>query len=275
MRRVSFFIALMLAAGAMRAADKLSIIDAYFEDPEHRIVRSLMLNAGETCYFTFKVSGFRTDAKHNMQLEYRVQFLDPKGVPVVEDFSDKMEATLSAQDANWLPKLAWERIVPPFAPAGDYQLKVHVEDKIGKTTADFETTFKVRGESINPGDKLVVQQFIFSDTENGRQKNDDVYHQGTVLWARFKLTGYKIEDKSYFVEADLAILDSSGQPLYTNPNAAVEKNRMFYPPHVLSTNFNLDVSKSVRPGEYTLRLDIRDKIGNQTASYESKFHVEP
>jgi hypothetical protein len=265
----------VLVVAAARAADKLSIIDAYFEDPEHRVVRNLTLNAGETCFFTFKVSGFRTDPKHNMQLEYRVQFLDPNGVPVVEDFADKTEATLSPQDANWLPKIDWERVVPTFAPGGDYQLKIHVEDKIGKATADFEASFKVRGETANAGDKLGVQQFIFSDTENGRQKNSDVYHQGTTLWARFKLTGYKIEDKSYNVEQDLTILDAGGKAIYTSPNAAVEKNRMFYPPHVLSTSFNLDVSKDVRAGEYTLRLDIRDKIGNQTATYESKFHVEP
>jgi hypothetical protein len=44
---------------------------------------------------------------------------------------------------------------------------------------------------------------------------------------------------------------------------------------VLSTSFNLDVSKGVAPGEYTLRLVIRDKLSNQEITHDAKFHVEP
>ena len=261
-------------AGPPAAADKLSIVEAFFEDPERRIVRNLTLNAGETCYLSFKVAGFRTDPKQHLNLEYRVQFLDPAGEPVVEDFSDKVDATLAPQDQNWLPKIDWERIVPTFAPAGEYQIKVHVEDKIGKTEADFATKFKVRGETVDLGEKIAVQQFVFSDTDNGRQKNDDVYHQGSTLFARFKLAGYKIADKTYWVEQDLSIRDSTGKVLFTNPTST-EKNRLFYPQRVLSNSFNLDVSKGVKPGEYILHLDIRDKIGEQAISYEAKFRVEP
>ncbi len=257
------------------AADtKLAIVDAFFEDPDRRIVRSLILNAGETVYFSFHVSGFKQDAKMHMQLHYTVQLLDPQGQPVVEEFSDDKEATLSPMDQNWTPKFDYQRVLPTFAPAGDYTLKVQVEDKLAKATTDFQGTFKVRGETIQPGDKLSVHQFIFSDTENGRQKNDDVYRQGTTLWARFKLTGYKVEDKAWWVEQELSILDAGGNVLFSNPTQS-EKNRLFYPPRVLSTSFNLDISKGVKPGEYTLRLKIRDKLTNQETSYDAKFKVEP
>ena len=53
----------MLAATAADA--KLAVVDAYFEDPDRRVVRSLVLNAGETCYFSFRVSGFKQDAKQH------------------------------------------------------------------------------------------------------------------------------------------------------------------------------------------------------------------
>ncbi len=78
-----------------------------------------------------------------------------------------------------------------------------------------------------------------------------------------------------FAIEHLSILDADGKVLYTRPEAASDKNRLFYPPRVMTTAFNLDVSKGVRPGEYTLRLNIRDKIGNQETTYEAKFHVEP
>jgi len=246
----------------------------FFEDPERRIVRNLTLNAGETCYFTFKVAGFKADPKQHLNLEYRIQLLDPKGEPVVEDFTDKVDATLAPQDQNWQPKIDYEKIVPTFAPAGEYQIKVHVEDKIGKTEADYAAKFTLRGETVAMGDKMAVEQFIFSDTDNGRQKNDDVFHQGTTLFARFKLAGYKIVDKAYWVEQDLSIRDAAGKVLFSNPTST-EKNRLFYPQRILTNSFNLDVSKGVKAGEYILHLDIRDKIGEQAISYEAKFKVEP
>jgi len=262
-------------APAVPAADtKLAVVEAYFEDTDRRVVRNPVFNAGDTCYFSFHIAGFKQDAKQHLELEYTVQLLDPQGQPVVEDFTDKVEASLSPMDQNWTPKIDFQRVMPTFAPAGEYTLRVHVSDKLAKATADYQGTFKVRGETIVPGDKMSVQQFIFSDTENGRQKNDDVYHQGSTLWARFKLAGYKVDDKSYWVEQDLSILDADGKVLFTNPTSS-EKNRLFYPPRVLSTSFNLDVSKGVKPGEYTLRLNIRDKIGNQEIVHEAKFHVEP
>ncbi len=271
--RLSF--ALLLAAMTLPlAAQKLSVVEAFFEDPDRRVVRNLTLNAGETCYLSFRVSGFRVDTKQKVELEYHVQFLDPNGVPVVEDFGDKIEATLSVQDKDWMPKIDWQRVVPSFAPAGEYKIKIRVEDKIAKADTSWETTFKVRGETIDASDKVKVTQFIFSDTENGRQKMDDVYHQGSTLWARFKLTGFKIVDKSYWVEQDLLILDAGGKELFRNPTV-VEKNRAFYPPKFLSTSFNLDVSKGVRPGEYTLRLEIRDKTGEQSTVFDQKFSVQP
>lgn len=261
-------------AGPPAAADKLSIVEAFFEDPDRRIVRNLTLNAGETCYLTFKVAGFKTDPKQHLNLEYRVEFLDPKGEPVVEAFSDKVDATLSPQDQSWLPKIDWERIVPTFAASGEYQVKVHVEDKIGQASADLAKTFNVRGETVDLGDKLAVQQFVFSDSDNGRQKVDDVFHQGSTLFARFKLSGYKIVDKSYWVEQDVSIRDASGKVLFSNPTVT-EKQRMFYPQRVLTNSFNLDVSKGVKASEYILHVDVRDKVGDQTASYEAKFRVEP
>jgi len=268
------FLLAMALASPPAAADKLSVVEAFFEDPEHRIVRNLTLNSGETCYFTFKVAGFRTDPKQHLNLAYRIQFLDPKGEPVVEDLSDTVDATLAPQDQNWLPRIPYEKIVPTFAPAGEYQLKVHVEDKVGKAEVDYTAKFNVRGETVDLGDKMSVQQFIFSDTDNGHQKADDVFHQGSTLFARFKLAGYKIVDKAWWVEQELSIRDESGKVLFTNPTSE-EKNRLFYPQRILSNSFNLDVSKGVKPGVYILHLDIRDKIGDQAISYEAKFRVEP
>lgn len=268
--RTVFLLLTLLAAD-----QKLAIIDAFFEAPDGAVVRNLTLNAGDTNYFSFRVAGFKPDPKQKVSLNYRIEMLDPKGLPVVEPLADKVETTLAPQDENWRPKIPWQAVVPPYAPTGDYLLKVFVEDKTGKAEARFEAPFKVRGESLEPEEKLALRRFSFSDTENGAPKSDNVYHPGSTLWARFKITGFQItKEKEYWVEHDLQVLDGTGKVLFSNPNASVEQHKDFYPPRVLTTTFNLDLQKGVKPGEYTIRLDVRDRLGEQTISHEEKFRVE-
>ena len=76
------------------------------------------------------------------------------------------------------------------------------------------------------------------------------------------------------MEHDLQVLDSTGKVLFSNPNAAVEKHKDFYPPRVLTTIFNLELQGGIKPGEYTIHLDVRDRLGEQSLSYEEKFRIE-
>jgi hypothetical protein len=265
----------LLLLSLLAADQKLAVVDAFFEAPDGAVVRNLTLNAGDTNYFSFRVAGFKPDAKQHVSLTYRIEMLDPKGAPVVEPLADKVESTLAPQDENWRPKVPWQAVIPPYAPSGDYLLKVYVEDKNAKTEARFEAAFKVRGETLEPEEKLVLHRFVFADTENGAGKPDNVYHPGSMLWARFKITGFQVtKEKEYWVEHDLQVLDSSGKVLFSNPNASVEQHKDFYPPRVLTTTFNLDLQKGIKPGEYTIRLDVRDRLGEQTLSHEEKFRVE-
>ena len=273
MRRV---LLLAVLAALPLAAQKLAVVDAFFEAPDGAVVRNLTLNAGDTNYFSFRVAGFKPDAKQHVSLTYRIEMLDPKGAPVVEPLSDKVDTNLAPQDESWRPKIPWQAVVPPYAPSGDYLLKVYVEDKNAKTDARFEAAFKVRGESLEPEEKLALRRFVFADAEYGPAKPDDAYHPGSTLWARFKITGFQVsKEKEYWVEHDLQVLDAAGKVLFSNPNASVEQHKDFYPPRVLTTTFNLDLQKGIKPGEYTIRLDVRDRLGEQALSHEAKFRIEP
>ncbi len=267
--------ALALATSAVLAADKLNVVDAFFEEADGRVTRNFELVAGETLYFTFKIANFRTDDRQRVRLSYTVACTDPNSVPVVESDHQKVEAALEPQDEHWLPKANWSVVIPSYAPSGNYRVRVRVEDEIGKATTEYDTSFKVRGETIPPADKLAVRQFEFADAEGGPPKPDNVFHRGSTLWARFKLVGFRISpDKQYWVEYDLAVLDSAGRVLYSKADAAVEKHKQFYPPRVLPSAFDLDLQTSARPGEYTIRLTVRDRLGEQNQTHEAKFRID-
>jgi hypothetical protein len=267
---------LLVVLAAPAADDKLSIIEAFFEDPDGRVVRNLTLNAGDTNYFSFKIAGFRPDAKQRVLLAYHIDCLDPAGQKVIATLSEKVDATLAPQDERWQPKIPWQAVIPNYAPSGDYQLRVRVEDLIAKSEAAWQGVFKVRGETQPPEDKLAVRRFVFADQENGPAKPESVYKAPATLWARFKIVGFTITpEKEFWVEHDLTVLDEAGKELYKAPNAGGdEKHKQFYPPRVLSGEFNLDLQKGLKPGEYTIRLELRDKLGAQTAAHEARFRVE-
>lgn len=256
------------------AAD-LAIVDAFFEDPDRTLVRQQQLPAGDTLYLTFRIAGFRADDQHRVRLSYTIECLDPQNVPLAEPFSEKIETTLSPQDENWRPKVTWAVAVPASAPNGEYRVTIQVRDEIADREARHQMSFRVRGEAVEPSQELAVRNFEFADSEDGKPKASATYARGSTLWARFRVVGYRVApDKQIWVEQDLTVLDDAGKALYSQPKAAVEKYAIFYPPRFLRASFSLDLQPKLKLGEYTIRLDFRDRVGEQTARYETKFTVK-
>lgn len=258
------------------ALAQLQIQDAYFEDYDRRLVRDQKLPAGEALYLTFRIGGFKQDDQRNVRLSWFVDCLDPQGRPLAETTAEKIVQTLAPQDESWRPKVDWSLVIPNYAESGQYQVLIRVRDEMANTNAEKKMTFQVTGLSFEPSTSLAVRGFEFMDSEEGRSKISPVFSSGAMMWARFRVLGYKISpDKQVGVEVDLSILDLEGKVLYSRPQAAVEKHRMFYPPRFLTEIFSLQMPKAPKPFEYVLRLELRDLIGNQEAQYETKFTVQP
>ena len=271
-RVVSF---LLFYFSALFAAE-LAVVDAYFEDYDRMLVRQQLLPAGDTVFLTFRVAGFRANEKRQVRLSYWIDCLDPQNVPLVETYSTTIEETLSPQDERWRPKVNWSVVVPSYAPSGQYRVQIKVRDEIAGQETRHQMSFGVKGLEVEPSPTLAVRNFEFADSEDGKPKESATYPRSSTLWARFRLVGFKVgPDKQIDLEQDLSVLDSDGKVVFSKPQAAVEKHRMFYPPRFLTESFNLELQQNVRPGQYTIRLDIRDLLGQQTSRYETRFTVLP
>lgn len=259
----------------LRAAADVNIVDVYFEDYDRRLIRQQVLPAGESIYLTFRIAGFRADDQHRVRLNYWLDCQDPDKVPITETYTQTIETSLSPQDEKWRPKIDWSVVIPSFAPTGEYQVTIRVRDELAQKETRQVMSFRVQGASVSPSDKLAVRDFEFSDAENGKPKPQPVFSPGSTLWARFRVVGFRLSpEKELSVEEDLSVLDAEGKVLFTRPNASVEKYKMFYPPRFLPASFNLDLEPKVKPGDYMIRLDIRDLLGKQEARYEAKFTVQ-
>ena len=227
--------------------------------------------AGETLWIMCRVAGYSKSEDQKVHLKYSVQAFDPKGIPLDEPYTNEIQAELSVQDKEWLPKIATSVAIPPLAAPGSYKVVVKVEDVVAKTTTELPIAFKVRGRPIEPSETLTVRNFQFFRDEEGTQAMvKPVYKPGDGVWAKFDIIGYKFGEKNKVdVSYVTSVIAPSGKVLWTQPEPATEKSESFYPKTYVPAAMGINLQKNIRPGEYIIGVQVKDAVGDQT--YEAKF----
>jgi hypothetical protein len=230
---------------------------------------------GETLFFSCRVSGFAKSAEQKVRLAYSVQAFDPKGVPIAEIYKNEMDAEVLPQDKEWEPKIELALPTPPLVPPGDYKIVVKLDDLEAKTSAELSVPFRMRGTVVEPSEKLVVRAFRFYRSEDDAEPMPKAaYRTSDDLWAKFNIAGFKYGpnnkvDVSYVV----SILSASGAVLWKQPDPALEQSESFYPKPYVQASMNLSL-KTVKPAEYTMLIQVKDAVGNQSYEIRQSFSVQ-
>lgn len=268
---------LLMFAGVAPGAGPLSVVNPVIEQTEggSPVPAGFEHPPGEVLFFSFQVQGYQASGEH-IRLRYRVEAFDPKGVPIVEPASEPVEADLAPQDKEWKPKVRREIPIPPLAGSGTYTIRVQVTDEVAKADAAKEVPFEVRGRDVAMSDSLVIRNFHFYRSEDSPDALDKAaYRPGDALWARFDITGYQFAEGNRIDMAyDVAVLNADRKVLWSQTDAAVEKTQSFYPKRYVPGAMSLNLQTSIRPGEYAVRITVRDAIGNQSCETTQGFTVE-
>ena len=274
MRRLSVLALLPVLVSTAPAVEivrpLLSQMDAGAPDPpgfEHV--------AGEVVFFSCRLSGYSRSAEEKVQLRYSVQAFDPQGVALDEIYKNELTAEVSARDKDWQPRIATALVLPPLAPPGAYKVVVKAEDVLAKTTAEITLPFKVRGRAVEPSDALVVRNFRFFQDEDGTRPADSaVYKPGDGVWARFDIAGFKYGDKNRIdVSYVTSVVAPGGRVMWTQPDAASERSESFYPKRYVPASMGINLTFTIRPGEYTIAVTVKDALGGQTCEARFKFTI--
>ena len=182
--------------------------------------------AGETLFFSCRISGYAKTPEEKVHVAYSVQAFDPKGLPLTEIYKNEMVTDVAPQDKEWMPKIATEIQIPPLVGAGTYKVLVKIEDLVANTKAELSVPFEVRSKAVEPSDTLVVRNFQFFRGEEDPQPIEKaVYRGGGALWAKFDIIGFKYGDKNRIdVSYVTSVLGPSGKVLWTQPEPAVEQS---------------------------------------------------
>jgi len=271
---VALAVLLSAALGAAPALEIISPVISQMEggEPEPPGFEHV---GGETLFFSCRVSGFTKGSEDKIRLAYSVQAFDPKGVPVAEIYKNEISSEVLPQDKEWQPKIELAVPTPPLVPPGAYKIVVKVDDLEAKTSAELTVPFRMRGPVVEPSDKLVVRAFRFYAAEdNAEPMAKAAYHVGDDLWAKFDITGFKYGANSKVdISYAVSILSASGAVLWKQPEPALEQSESFYPKPYVQASMNLNL-KTVKPAEYTMLIQVKDAVGNQTCEIRQTFTVQ-
>jgi hypothetical protein len=235
---------------------------------------------GETAYFSCRLSGYQAEPVPNDQrqvkLSWKATVVDPAGVAIEPPKQGRIETKLLLEDKDWLAKFLLSFMVPPFAPPGQYRVSVEAKDEISGKETHGDLAFRVRGHEVEHSETLVIRNLRFLRSEDDTVgTRSGLYHPGDTVWARFDVTGYKFGEKNHFsVDCGMAVENADGKQLFTQPDAASQSGESFYPQPYFPIELNLSLDKSVKPGMYTLIVNLRDNTGNQTAEFRESFQLQ-
>ena len=232
--------------------------------------------AGETLFFSCRISGYAKTPEEKVHVAYSVEAFDPKGLPLTEIYKNELVNDVAPQDKEWMPKIATEIQIPPLVGAGTYKVLIKIEDLVANTKAELSVPFEVRSKAVQPSDTLVARNFQFFRGEEDTQPIEKaVYRGGGALWAKFDIIGFKYGDKNRIdVSYVSSVLGPSGKVLWTQPEPAVEQSESFYPKRYVVASMGITLLAKTTPGEYKIAVTITDAVGKQTYETKQTFTVE-
>lgn len=284
-------LALAYAAGTLSLAgaqgpppkSALKIVDILFEDFHGEMRTRFSMDAGGMVSLTFGVAGFsREPVKtadglpgESVQVTYGVELLDPQGLLVEPAKQGEVRTVLGPRDEHWRPKINWSASVPEYALPGEYRVRIQVRDVMTRRETVETATFQVRGEPIQPTESLQVQQVEYARSEEEPWFSERYFSPADAIHVRYKVAGFRVSpDKQVWIEQDWTVLNPEGKVAASQRDAVVVKQQYFYSPRHLPTRFELRL-EDPQPGTYVLRIDVRDRIGEQSVSFDSNFVIRP
>jgi len=279
---VLFAAGAVLASGTLSAASKLAFerlaLHQYEDGP--LLASSHDFLPGETIWFSCRIAGFESEPagdNRNVKLSWQVGLLDPGRIPVEPPKTGRLDESLRFQDKDWVPKFVVSFLLPSFIPGGSYHIPVTVKDEIAGSEISGDLEIHVRAETIAPSASFVIRNFRFlrNEDDTAALRPPITYKQGSTLWARFEMAGYKLAANNKFsVEYGLAILGADGKELFAQPVAAAESKESFYPQLRVPGALSLRLDANVPLASYTLVVTVRDKIGGDAVELRETFSVE-
>lgn len=244
---------------------------------------------GETIWFNARVNGFQRDAidkeesLDHVRVSWQARALDENGTLIAPPARGLVDEQLRPEDKTYMPKVLLSFMIPQFAPRGNYKVALTVRDELAKKDLTGNVEFRVRGDDPVPQDaEFGLRNFRFLAKEDDRfPLKPAVFKPGAPMFARFDVIGYKLEGNNHFsVDYSISILgppnaDGVQKLMLRQDPPTADQGESFYPQRWVPGGFGVNLDPTIAPGEYTLIINIHDKVGNAEKEERQTFEIRP
>jgi hypothetical protein len=216
--------------------------------------------------FRYQVTGAKTDASGKTDAEAVLRLVNPNGKQVLEKKTPlQHELTLGG---GTFPAFAVLDVPPAEkAPAGEYTVTVQVRDKIASESASFERKFTIKPTSL----QVVAPRF--SRDAEGKTPAPAGGVVGETIHFKLRLIGFDKSKKKVQAALSVRILDENGKEVQEKPKVIrVEQNVPEEAARASQVNFN-GVIYLNRSGNFTIKFEAKDVVGDATATFEIPWKV--
>ena len=269
--------------GTVKDKGALKVADLRFDNFLGIVSANLEVQAGDEAGMKFSLEGFsREEGKdetgrpeYRVQLNWSIDIQDSEGQQLQPETAGKVQTILSMQDDGWRPGIEWSVRVPETAPAGSYPVRIRVTDEIGKVSIEHTATLRVRRQAVKTSGQFEILGVEFAPSDKGPWRPIWYFELRSPVYVRYKIAGYSVSpEKQISVEQDWAVVDAEGAEVISQPSATLEESRGYYTPRFIQSYFSLSL-RDPQPGDYKVRIEARDNIGEQTTTAEARFVLRP
>jgi len=239
---------------------------------------STIFEPGETIYYSFTVVDYATDSDDKMWIIEDMAVEDDKGNELNKwEAFFEYHAEKPYEDGDYLPILN-NIDIPTSVSGGEYKIHITIKDMISGESTELIKSFGISSSySSEPGSVFSIENFVFTDGEDGAPKSISSYEAGESIFYSFTVVDFAVDDNGrVWIVEDMAVEDEKGNELNKWEDFFEYHDVVPYEDGVYLPIMNsIEIPEDVALGEYVIHIFIRDKISGKKIDVTNSFSVRP
>lgn len=123
---------------------------------------------------------------------------------------------------------------------------------------------------------LTVDDLTVSREKDGAAVRPRIFHPGDDIHIRFLISDFELDSQGIlWIQEDLVMSDPAGTPVLERPNLLDDRVPAPEGKARVPVNNTITLFDTAQPGNYTVQINVRDKIGGGAVYIETGLTVEP
>jgi len=122
---------------------------------------------------------------------------------------------------------------------------------------------------------LEGRNLVISNEKGGAKANPPIFSAGEVVYIRFEFSEYDVDSNGLaWIQEDISMIRKDGKIVLNKPNII---NERIPPPEGVEwwpVHNKVTLPEVIEPGEATIAINVRDKIGGGTISIKTTIEVK-